>query len=114
MDRELLIEIGCEEIPASWLPGLTKQVGTHLESRLKELRLTAVRALAAGAPREAVWKALTEDAARLSGAGESLGRLAPDCEADFVLWSGDPLDLSSRVVSVIVDGQRVWPAPSAH
>src|SRR5690349_20134010 len=40
MDRELLIEIGCEEIPASWLPGLTTQVGTHLESRLKELRLT--------------------------------------------------------------------------
>src|SRR5688572_11913567 len=40
MDRELLIEIGCEEIPASWLPGLTAQVGTHLEARLKELRLT--------------------------------------------------------------------------
>ena len=41
MDRELLIEIGCEEIPASWLPGLTTQVGTHLSARLKELRLTA-------------------------------------------------------------------------
>jgi glycyl-tRNA synthetase beta chain len=40
MDRELLIEIGCEEIPASWLPGLTKQLGTHLESRLKEMRVT--------------------------------------------------------------------------
>ena len=40
MDRELLIEIGCEEIPASWLPGLTAQVGTHLAARLKELRLT--------------------------------------------------------------------------
>jgi glycyl-tRNA synthetase beta chain len=40
MDRELLIEIGCEEIPASWLPGLTTQVGTHLAGRLKELRLT--------------------------------------------------------------------------
>ena len=40
MDRELLIEIGCEEIPASWLPGLTTQIGTHLDARLKELRLT--------------------------------------------------------------------------
>jgi glycyl-tRNA synthetase beta chain len=40
MDRELLIEIGCEEIPASWLPGLTSQVATRLETRLKELRLT--------------------------------------------------------------------------
>src|SRR5919106_499092 len=39
MDRELLIEIGVEEIPASWLPGLTAQVGTTLEARLKDLRL---------------------------------------------------------------------------
>ena len=40
MDRELLIEIGCEEIPASWLPGLTVQVATHLDARLKASRLT--------------------------------------------------------------------------
>ena len=40
MDRELLIEIGCEEIPASWLPGLTSQLGAHLDARLKTLRLT--------------------------------------------------------------------------
>ncbi len=46
MDRELLIEIGCEEIPASWLPGLTTQVARHLEARLKEFRL------APGAPVE--------------------------------------------------------------
>src|SRR5689334_1499625 len=41
MDRELLIEIGCEEIPASWLPGLTRQLGEQLDARLKEFRLTA-------------------------------------------------------------------------
>src|SRR5687767_12785496 len=41
MDRELLIEIGCEEIPASWLPGLTAQLGQHLDARLKDLRLTS-------------------------------------------------------------------------
>jgi glycyl-tRNA synthetase beta chain len=40
VDRELLIEIGCEEIPASWLPGLTTQLGQQLEARLKDLRLT--------------------------------------------------------------------------
>ena len=41
MDRELLIEIGCEEIPASWLPDLTTQLARKLEARLKEFRLTA-------------------------------------------------------------------------
>jgi glycyl-tRNA synthetase beta chain len=39
MERELLIEIGVEEIPASWLPALTTQVAAKLEARLKELRL---------------------------------------------------------------------------
>src|SRR6185295_9386749 len=41
MDRELLIEIGCEEIPASWLPGLTTQIARHVDARLKEARLTS-------------------------------------------------------------------------
>jgi glycyl-tRNA synthetase beta chain len=40
MDRELLLEIGLEEIPASWLPGLTTQLGTVLEAKLKEARLS--------------------------------------------------------------------------
>ena len=40
MDRELLIEIGCEEIPAGWLPGLTAQLASHLDARLKGARLT--------------------------------------------------------------------------
>jgi glycyl-tRNA synthetase beta chain len=39
MDRELLLEIGCEELPASWLPGLTTQVGEIIVGQLKEHRL---------------------------------------------------------------------------
>lgn len=39
MDRELLIELGVEELPASWLPGLTRQMAERLESGLKALRL---------------------------------------------------------------------------
>ncbi len=39
MDRELLLEIGTEEIPASWLPNLTTQIGQVLEAKLKEARL---------------------------------------------------------------------------
>ena len=30
MDRELLLEIGVEEMPASWLPGLTTQLADAL------------------------------------------------------------------------------------
>jgi glycyl-tRNA synthetase beta chain len=39
MDRELLLELGCEEIPASWLPSLTNQVGEVLAAQLRERRL---------------------------------------------------------------------------
>src|SRR3954466_756536 len=39
MERELLLEIGCEEIPASWLPNLTNQVGEVLAAQLRERRL---------------------------------------------------------------------------
>ena len=46
MDRELLIEIGVEELPASWMPGLTRQLAQRLEERLRNLRI------APGAPIE--------------------------------------------------------------
>lgn len=39
VDRELLMEIGCEELPASWLPGLTNQIGEVVLTQLKEHRL---------------------------------------------------------------------------
>ena len=39
MDRELLLEIGCEELPASWLPGLTNQLGEVIVTQLKTHRL---------------------------------------------------------------------------
>ncbi len=36
MDRELLLEIGVEELPASWLPSLTTQLAARLTARLEE------------------------------------------------------------------------------
>jgi len=41
MDREWLVELGCEEIPASWLPALTRQIGEAAAARLKAARLEA-------------------------------------------------------------------------
>ena len=39
MYRELLIEIGCEELPASWLPSLTRQIGERVGVQLVAARL---------------------------------------------------------------------------
>lgn len=40
MDRELLLEIGCEELPAGWLPQLTEQLAQRLADQLAAFRLT--------------------------------------------------------------------------
>jgi glycyl-tRNA synthetase beta chain len=39
LDRELLLEIGCEELPASWLPALTQQIGEVVLAQLRTHRL---------------------------------------------------------------------------
>src|SRR3979409_336968 len=39
MDRELLLEIGCGEMPAGWLPGLTNQIGEIVDAQLRAHRL---------------------------------------------------------------------------
>jgi glycyl-tRNA synthetase beta chain len=41
MDRELLIEIGVEELPAGWMPGLTAQLAERVGARLAELRIAS-------------------------------------------------------------------------
>jgi glycyl-tRNA synthetase beta chain len=41
MDRELLLEIGCEELPASWLPGLATEIGDVVAAQVKAQRLVS-------------------------------------------------------------------------
>src|ERR1700760_1960574 len=41
MDRELLLAIGCEEIPAGWLSPLTTQIGDVVRAQLAAHRLPA-------------------------------------------------------------------------
>ncbi|WP_314622236.1 glycine--tRNA ligase subunit beta, partial [uncultured Selenomonas sp.] len=51
MSKDLLLEIGTEEIPAHAMPGMLKELGENAKKALKELRLAhgAVRTL--GTPR---------------------------------------------------------------
>ncbi|MCE2513746.1 MAG: glycine--tRNA ligase subunit beta [Acidobacteria bacterium] len=39
--RELLVEVGCEEMPAGWIPGLEVQLAERLAARLAEARIAA-------------------------------------------------------------------------
>ncbi len=39
--RELLVEVGCEEMPASWIPGLEARLAERLAARLADERIAA-------------------------------------------------------------------------
>lgn len=60
-----------------------------------------------GMPREAALAAVTSQAAELIGVGDRVGKLEVGYDGDLVLWSGDPLDPSSRPLLVVVDGRVV-------
>ena len=73
----------------------------------EQMRLTAAMGVAAGADPAATLRALTSDAARIAGVADRVGSLERGRDADFVLWSGDPLNLTSRIEAVYVDGALV-------
>jgi len=73
----------------------------------ERLRLSAALLVREGLEPARAWEALTSGAAEIAGVGKKVGGLEPGMQADFVLWSGDPLELSSRPGAVFIDGKRV-------
>lgn len=67
----------------------------------------ARRAVGYGLPREAAIPAITAHAAALCGLADQVGTVEVGRDADLVLWSGDPLEHSSRPLLVVVDGEVV-------
>lgn len=54
-------------------------------------------------------RSVTSEAARLLAVEDRVGSLSAGLDADVVLWSGDPFDPTSSVLSVWVGGRRVVP-----
>jgi len=66
--------------------------------------------LAAAANGNRPLQSVTAEAADLLGVAGQVGRLRPGALADFVLWSGDPLDPATKVLRVYVGGKLVYEA----
>jgi len=73
--------------------------------RARTLAQEAGNAVAFGLPWEEAMRALTSNAAAAFGLDS--GRLEQGARGDVVLWSGDPLELSSRAVAMWIGGKQV-------
>lgn len=71
---------------------------------IRKLRQAAGIAVANGLPHEAALAALTRAPAEIFGVAAENGSLARGRPADLVLWSGDPLEVTSLPDAVFVQG----------
>ena len=98
--------------PAS--PGLLTQAGVtaaiitdHPVIPIQYLPLCAGLAVREGMAWEAAIRAITIVPAQLCGIDSRVGTLTPGSDADFVLFDGDPLQLSAKPKMVVVEGKRI-------
>jgi imidazolonepropionase-like amidohydrolase len=74
----------------------------------EELTLQCAMAVRLGLPWEVGIRAITINPARFIGADHRVGSLLPGKEADFGVWTGDPLDPRSHVEMTVVNGRIAY------
>ena len=76
----------------------------HPSAKMRLLPVCASLCVRDGMPREVALATITSSPADLLGL-ENRGRLAPGCQADIVLFDGDPLLLATARVATIIGGK---------
>ena len=86
-------------------------VGFHTDDYITDSRLflrSAALAVRGGMSRDAALRGLTLTGAEMLGLGGRVGSLEPGKDADFVVLSGDPLSVYTRVLETWIEGTRVF------
>lgn len=78
-----------------------------LFSDMRSLRQAAGVSVAYGMLWEKALAAITINAARIWGVDDSFGTLEAGKEADIVVWDGDPLEVMSAPIRVMIEGEWV-------
>jgi imidazolonepropionase-like amidohydrolase len=68
----------------------------------------ATLAVKEGLDRDEALRSLTINPARIMGLDARVGSLAKGKDADVVIWSGDPLDVMQRALTVFIGGREVY------
>jgi imidazolonepropionase-like amidohydrolase len=89
--------------------GVTIAITTdHPVVPINFLSYQAALAVKHGLDRDSALRSLTINPARIVGVDDRLGSLEVGKDADFAIWSGDPLDVLSRVERAYIDGSEIY------
>ena len=75
---------------------------------LCDLRTSAILAVKYGLDKETALKSLTINAAEILGVADRLGSISEGKDADLVIVNGDPLQLTSSIEMVLINGNIVY------
>ena len=73
----------------------------------RNLTQLAGNAVAYGLPYEEALAAITSNPAKIYGMAGRTGTLEPGKTADVVIWSGDPLEVTSAPTQVFIEGRKI-------
>jgi imidazolonepropionase-like amidohydrolase len=78
------------------------------KTALYDLRTSAILAAKYGLDKETALRSLTINAAEILGVADRLGSISEGKDADLVILNGDPLQLTSSIEMVIINGNIVY------
>jgi imidazolonepropionase-like amidohydrolase len=89
--------------------GVTVAIATdHPVVPIHLLIVQAALAVREGLDRETALRAVTITPARIMRVADRIGSLVPGKDGDVTIWSGDPLDVMSRVEAAYIGGREVY------
>lgn len=102
-------------------PGVLNRAGVmiaittdHPVSQIQSLPLCAGLAVKAGLPLEEGYKALTLYPAIICGVEDRMGTLEVGKDANIAIFDGNPMEVFTRTLYTIIDGEIVYDASKGH
>jgi imidazolonepropionase-like amidohydrolase len=89
--------------------GVTLALASFDTYNSRTLRQQAGNAIAYGLGRDAALEAVTLTPAKIWGVADRVGSLEPGKDADVVVWSGDPFELTTGPEHVFIKGREMPP-----
>jgi imidazolonepropionase-like amidohydrolase len=87
--------------------GIKFSIGTFSAMRVRNLPYQAAMAVPYGLPHDEAYKAVSLNAAEIFGLGKRLGSIDEGKVADLIVTDGDPLETTTRVRMVFIDGKQM-------